>query len=57
MARLSVETIDLMLEDAKDMLTTLEAPGEIDEPTRELIELTKEQISELEEMKEERSAE
>lgn len=57
MARLSVETIELMLEDAKDMLATLEAPGEIDASTRELIELTKEQIAELEEMKEERSAE
>lgn len=55
MTRLSVETIELMLEDAKEMLDTLEAPGEIDAATAELIQLTKEQIAELEEMKAERS--
>ena len=35
------------------MLSVLEAPGEIDEGTKELIELTKEQIAELEEMRKE----
>lgn len=53
MAKLSLENIELMSEDAKDMLSVLEAPGEIDEGTKELIELTKEQIAELEEMRKE----
>lgn len=53
MAKLSLENIELMLDDAKDMLSVLEAPGEIDEGTKELIELTKEQIAELEEMRKE----
>lgn len=56
MAKLTLEHIELMIDDAKDMLKTLEAPGEIDTATAELIELTKEQIAELEEMREERSA-
>lgn len=55
MAKLTLEHIELMLDDAKDMLKTLEAPGEIDAGTAELIQLTKEQIAELEEMKEERT--
>lgn len=55
MAKLSLENIELMLEDAKDMLSVLEAPGEIDASTKELIELTKEQIAELEEMRKELS--
>ncbi|MBQ0141125.1 MAG: hypothetical protein KBT36_17825 [Kurthia sp.] len=57
MAKLTLEHIELMLDDAKDMLKTLEAPGEIDASTAELIQLTKEQIAELEEMKAERTAE
>lgn len=56
MAKLTLEHIELMLDDAKDMLKTLEAPGEIDAATAELIQLTKDQIAELEEMKEERTA-
>lgn len=57
MAKLTLEHIELMLDDARDMLKVLEAPGEIDAKTAELIQLTKEQITELEEMKAERTAE
>ncbi|GEK32222.1 hypothetical protein KZO01_25310 [Kurthia zopfii] len=57
MAKLSLENIELMLGDAKEMLEVLEAPGEVDAGTKELIQLTKEQIEELEEMKKEREAE
>lgn len=55
MAKLSLENVELMLEDAKDMLSVLEAPGDIDQGTQELIQLTKEQIEELEEMRKELS--
>lgn len=57
MAKLSLENIELMLGDAKEMLEVLEAPGEVDAGTKELIQLTKEQIEELEEMKKERETE
>ncbi|HEY4532318.1 MAG TPA: hypothetical protein VIG43_03950 [Kurthia sp.] len=57
MAKLSLENIELMLGDAKEMLEVLEAPGEVDAGMKELIQLTKEQIEELEEMKKEREAE
>ncbi|GEK33711.1 hypothetical protein [Kurthia sibirica] len=55
MGILKIENVEIMLEDAKDMLKQLEAPGEIDAATQELIDLTKEQIAELEEMKKEMS--
>lgn len=48
---LKLENVELMLEDALEMLQELEKPGNADAATKELIELTKEQIAELEEMK------
>lgn len=52
MAILKREDIELMLEDAKATLKELQQ-GEFNATTKELIELTKEQIQELEQMLEE----
>ncbi|MGG0658215.1 hypothetical protein [Rummeliibacillus pycnus] len=55
MGILKLENIELMLEDAKETLKQLQVSKEIDPTTAELIQLTKEQIEELEEMKKELS--
>ncbi|WP_170061471.1 hypothetical protein [Rummeliibacillus pycnus] len=56
MGILKLENIELMLADAKETLEQLQFAEEIDPTTAELIELTKEQIEELEEMKKELNA-
>lgn len=48
-----MENIEIMLEDATKTLKQLQGSKVIDAATAELIELTKEQIDELEEMKKE----
>lgn len=53
MGILKLENIELMLADAKETLKQLQASTEVDGATAELIQLTKEQIAELEEMKKE----
>lgn len=53
MGMLKMENIEMMLEDATKTLKQLQASKVIDAATVELIELTKEQIDELEEMKKE----
>jgi len=55
MGILKLENIELMLEDAKETLKQLQASKEIDPKLAELIQLTQEQIEELEEMKKELS--
>lgn len=53
MGILKLENIEMMLEDATETLKQLQASDVIDSATAELIQLTKEQIDELEEMKKE----
>ncbi|WP_397538053.1 hypothetical protein [Rummeliibacillus pycnus] len=55
MGILKLENIEIMLEDAKETLKQLQASKEIDPKLAELIQLTQEQIEELEEMKKELS--
>lgn len=55
MGILKLENIELMLEDAKETLKQLQVSNEPTSTTSELIQLTKAQIEELEEMKKELS--
>jgi hypothetical protein len=55
MGMLKIGNIEIMLEDARETLKQLQASKVIDTATAELIQLTKEQIEELEEMKKELS--
>ncbi len=53
MQKLKLEDIEFMLQEAKGSLKELQEVDLIDEQTKELILLTKEQIEDLEEMKKE----
>ncbi len=55
MQKLKLEDIEFMLQEAKGSLKELQEVDLIDEQTKELILLTKEQIEDLEEMKKEAS--
>lgn len=55
MGMLKLENIEMMLEDAQETLKQLQASKIIDTATAELIQLMKEQIEELKEMKKELS--